>query len=91
MRLAGLCAAILLVGVLSDRAVSQTSEQPRNASTDVEELARRIPDCKEFRNACQVCARLADGKLGCSNIGIACTPSGAWQCSAPSQALAPVK
>ena len=65
-------------------AVSQTNHQAPVASQDLEVLAQRLPDCKEFRNACQVCVRAADGKLGCSNIGIACNPSGEWRCSIPS-------
>ena len=65
-------------------AVSQTNGQAPAASRDLEALARRLPDCKEFRNACQVCVRSADGKLACSNIAIACNPSGEWRCSIPS-------
>jgi hypothetical protein len=41
-------------------------------------------DRKEFRNDCQVCIKLRDGQLGCSNIGVACNPSGSWRCSVPS-------
>jgi hypothetical protein len=53
------------------------------SSPDVFELARQMPDCREFRSECQVCIRLPDGKLGCSNIGIACNPGRSWRCSAP--------
>jgi hypothetical protein len=60
----------------------------------VEVLAQQLPDCNEFRNNCQVCVRAAGGaggKLGCSNIGIACNPSGEWRCSVPSQPREPKK
>jgi hypothetical protein len=83
MKSARLSGAIVLVGVLSASAVAQTAKQDPTPPWDVEALAERMPDCKEFRNACQVCARQADGKLGCSNIGVACNPSGEWRCSIP--------
>jgi hypothetical protein len=57
-------------------ALSQTKEPAAVADSNLEAVAQQMPDCKEFRNDCQVCVRLADGKLRCSNIGIACTPSG---------------
>jgi hypothetical protein len=79
----GLSAVLVVaVGTLSAPAASQTSVEP---SPDVQVLAQQMPECKEFRNDCQVCVRLADGKLGCSNIGIACSPSGHWRCSAPTK------
>jgi hypothetical protein len=81
MESARLSGAIVLVGVLSASAVAQTAKPDPTPPRDVEALAERMPDCKEFRNECQVCARQADGKLGCSNIGVACNPSGEWQCS----------
>ena len=83
MKFAGLCGVVLLVVALNSFAVAQAPKQDPTPSPDVEALAQRMPDCKEFRNACQVCARQADGKLGCSNIGVACNPSGEWQCSTP--------
>jgi hypothetical protein len=83
MKFPGLCGAIILVGALNSFATAQALKQDPSPSADVEALALRMPDCKEFRNACQVCARQADGKLGCSNIGVACNPSGEWQCSIP--------
>ena len=72
-----------LVCALSAPASAQTSSEPPKPAPELEALARQMPDCKEFRNACQVCVRVAEGKLGCSNIGVACNPSGPWQCSAP--------
>jgi hypothetical protein len=57
----------------------------------LEAFAKQMPDCKEFRNACEVCVRLGDGKLGCSNVGVACNPSGPWQCSVPSKPGEPAK
>jgi hypothetical protein len=83
-------AAAVVAAALSAPAVSQKKEPPAVTDSNLEALARQ-PDCKEFRNACQVCARLADGKLGCSNIGVACNPSGPWQCSVPSNAGEPKK
>jgi hypothetical protein len=81
-----------LVCVLSAPAASQTPEKKAILpSPDVLVLAEQMPNCKEFRNACQVCARLPDGKLGCSNIGIACSPSGDWQCAVPAKAGEPKK
>jgi hypothetical protein len=77
---------IVLVFALSAPGMSQTTTaQAINPDPDLNEFARRMPDCKEFRNACQVCSRLADGKLGCSNIGVACTPNGDWRCSVPAK------
>jgi len=67
---------------VSAPALCQTKEPPAVVDSNLEAMALQMPDCNEFRNACQVCARLADGKLECSNIGVACTPSGPWQCSA---------
>jgi cytochrome P450 len=52
-------------------AVLQT-KPPAAADSNLDALAKQMPDCNEFRNACQVCVRLADGKLGCSNIDVAC-------------------
>jgi hypothetical protein len=72
-----LCAS--MVGAPAD---AQTSVDP---SPQLLTLARQMPGCREFRNDCQVCIRLPDGKLGCSNIGIACTPNGSWRCSIPAQ------
>jgi hypothetical protein len=86
----GLAIAVAVVG-LSGLAVSQTKEPPAVTDSNLEAFAKQMPDCKEFRNACQVCVRLADGKLGCSNIGVACNPSGPWQCSVPSKSGEPVK
>jgi hypothetical protein len=84
MRLLALTLAVAAIAcTLIPPAVSQTTEQAPVVSGDLEVLARRLPDCKEFRNACQVCVRAADGKLSCSNIGIACNPSGEWRCSIP--------
>ena len=84
-------AAALVAAAVSAPAVSQTKEPAPAADSNLEALAKQMPDCKEFRNACQVCVRLADGKLGCSNIGVACNPSGPWQCSAPSKPGEPAK
>lgn len=84
---------IALVCALSAPAASQTPTQVRPAehSPDLHALAQQMPDCKEFRNACEVCGRRADGKFDCSNIGIACGPSGDWRCSAPTKTDAPTK
>ena len=72
----------IVVDALGATAVSQTPVEP---PPDVLVLAEQMPACKEFHNACQVCAKQPDGKLGCSNIGVACNPSGPWRCSAPPQ------
>jgi hypothetical protein len=76
---------LCLVCALGAPASAQTSSEPPKPAPELEALARQMPDCQEFRNACQVCVRVAEGKLGCSNIGVACSPSGPWHCSAPSQ------
>jgi hypothetical protein len=70
---------VLIVAAGTFSAAAQTAER----SPDLLALERQMPDCREFRNDCQVCVRLPDGKLGCSNIGIACSPSGQWRCSVP--------
>jgi hypothetical protein len=72
-------AVTLALSTLGAPAMSQTSVE---ASRDVIELAKRLAGCKDFRNDCQVCVRLENGNLGCSNNGIACSPSGQWRCSA---------
>src|SRR5262245_43258128 len=74
--------AAAVAASMSGSALCQTKEPPAVVDSNLEAMAKQMPDCKEFRNACQVCVRLADGKLGCSNIGVACTPSGPWHCSA---------
>ena len=76
---------IVVACQLSAPAPAQTREQSPLPTPDLVALAKQMPDCREFRNACQVCVRLADGTLGCSNIGFACNPSGAWHCAIPSQ------
>jgi hypothetical protein len=85
----GLSSVAILVAVVAasvnSPALCQTKEPPVVPDSNLEAIAQQMPECKEFRNACQVCVRLADGKLGCSNIGVACTPSCPWQCSAPSK------
>jgi ABC-type taurine transport system substrate-binding protein len=83
-------AAAAVAVAVSAPAVAQTKE-PAVTDSNLEALAKQMPDCKEFRNACQVCVRLADGKLGCSNIGVACNPSGSWQCSIPTKSGEPTK
>jgi len=84
-------AAAVVATVVSGPAVSQTKDPPAVTDSNLEALAKQMPDRKEFRNACQVCVRLAEGKLGCSNIGVACSPSGPWQCSVPSKPGEPKK
>ena len=83
-------AAAAVAVAVSAPAVAQTKE-PAVTDSNLEALAKQMPDCKEFRNACQVCVRLADGKLGCSNISVACNPSGPWQCSIPTKSGEPTK
>jgi hypothetical protein len=56
MKSAWFSGAIVLIGFLSASAVAQTPKQDSGPPPDVEVLAQRMPDCKEFRNACQVCA-----------------------------------
>jgi hypothetical protein len=34
----------------------------------------RAPDCAEWSDGCIVCAKQADGEIGCSTPGVACTP-----------------
>ena len=86
-------AALILVIPMLAASAPSTAQPAKHDSAppkNLERLAARMADCKEFRNACQVCARRADGKLGCSNVGIACNPSGEWRCSVHSQS-APTK
>ena len=88
-RIGGLSArVVVLIYLLGSPAASQTAAErpPIPTPPDVNVLAQRMPDCKEFRDNCVVCAKLSDGKLRCSNIGIACTPSGEWRCSVPTNA-----
>src|SRR5262245_28877727 len=83
--------ATVVVATLCAPAVSQTKEPAGVTDSSLESLAQQMPDCKEFGNGCQVCVRRGDGKLGCSNIGVACNPSGPWQCSVPSKSGEPAK
>lgn len=73
--------SICVICCLSGATRSQPGAEAPRPTRELEALARQLPECKEFRNACQVCKRLSDGKLGCSNIGVACNPSGEWRCS----------
>jgi hypothetical protein len=82
---------IILIGALSPAAAQTPAEKAPFPAPDLLALAQQMPDCKEFRNACQVCVRLSDGKLGCSNIGVACSPSGDWRCSALGKPGEPTK
>jgi hypothetical protein len=75
-----IAAAWVTVSLLDAPAACQTSIEE---SPDLMALAHQKPNCKEFRNNCQVCIQLPDGKLGCSNIGVACNPNGSWRCSVP--------
>jgi hypothetical protein len=50
---------------------SSRDEDACRAFVDLLALALRIPDCKEFRNDCQVCINLPERKHGCSDIGVA--------------------
>jgi hypothetical protein len=50
------------------------------------ELARKQPECKEFRNACWVCLKKENEEFHCENVSIACSPSGEWKCSDPAPA-----
>jgi hypothetical protein len=75
-------AVLLLGGTPGFPARAQTSVDP---SPDLRTLAQQMPSCREFRNDCQVCVRLSDGTLGCSNMSIACSPAGKWRCSIPDQ------
>jgi hypothetical protein len=81
--LAGSGRGFILALSLVAQAVAHTPAELPAPDRDLSTLARQMPDCKEFRNACQVCVRLADDELQCSNIGIACSPSGEWKCSSP--------
>ena len=74
---------VFVVAVCTVSAPAETQVRLEQ-SPDLQALALQIPDCKEFRNDCQVCIKLRDGQLGCSNIGVACNPSGSWRCSVPS-------
>jgi hypothetical protein len=88
VRLSGL---IFLAFGLVAQAVAQAPAELPVPDRDLSTLARQMPDCKEFRNACQVCMRLADEELHCSNIGIACSPNGEWKCSSPERTDEPKK
>jgi hypothetical protein len=73
---------VVLVGALHAPAFSQTPVDKTTAPPpDLFALAQQMPNCKEFRNACEVCVRLPGARLACSNVGIACSPSGNWRCS----------
>lgn len=74
--------SLVFIAALGSLTPPATSQTPIEQSRELEKLVRQMPDCKEFRNDCQVCVKLPDGKLGCSNIGVACNPSGSWRCSA---------
>jgi hypothetical protein len=88
VRLSGL---IFLAFGLFAQAVAQAPAELPVPNRDLSALARQMPDCKEFRNTCEVCVKLADEELHCSNIGIACSPNGEWKCSSPKRTDEPKK
>jgi hypothetical protein len=73
--------SLVFVATLGSPTLPAASQTPIEQSRELHELLRQMPDCKELRNDCQVCVKLPDGKLGCSNIGVACNPSRSWRCS----------
>jgi len=77
------CFSIAIFALIASEAVRAIAEERAAPHPDLSEAIQKKPDCLEFRNACQVCARQADGIFGCSNIGVACTPNGDWYCSQP--------
>jgi hypothetical protein len=76
-------AALAIHRALPDPPRRQAGDPKQPAHSNLDILARQLPDCREFHNRCQVCIRKADQTLACSNVGIACSPSGEWQCAKP--------
>ena len=58
---------------------------------DLTALAKQLPSCKAFKTDCEVCIKMPDEKFGCSNVGIACNPSGVWRCAEPITTDQPAK
>ena len=50
--------------------------QPPLAKSGPIELQDVDRACREWTNGCRVCERTANGEFNCSNIGIACQPTG---------------
>ena len=71
--------------VATDESIEAEAKQLAETFRSVRELTRIAE--KESHEVVIACPHLiedvADGKLGCSNVGIACTPSGQWRCSLP--------
>jgi len=84
MRASAVLSGMMFSFFLWTHAEAQTTGEVQ-VTRHLQVLADQLPDCREFRNACQVCVRIVNGKLGCSNIGVACNPSGPWRCSTPSK------
>jgi hypothetical protein len=61
----GIClpAVVLAVSV----AAASAADIPKGKTSDPQQACRWVSDC-------QACTRSSDGKLICSNIGIACQP-----------------
>lgn len=61
---------LLAVPALADE--PKLSPMPKPALAPIEAWGARHPTCFEWTDACQTCARGADGKPQCSTVGIAC-------------------
>jgi hypothetical protein len=87
--------AAIALGVLVFVAVPARAQPqadiPSTLDINLLDLARKQPECKEFKNACQVCLREENGELHCSNVSIACSPRGEWKCSNSATASDPAK
>lgn len=57
------------------------SDAAPSARSALDSFASENPACTEIRNGCIVCTKTEQGRLGCSNVGIACVDSGAWRCT----------
>ena len=48
--------------------------EPVQAPARSSPLAPPTATCREWSDGCRTCQRAADGKVSCSNVGIACVP-----------------
>lgn len=82
LRFGGFAVALLggaYIAALADAPGPGRMPKPALGPMNVISYGQENPDCSEWTNACQICARDDKGAPQCSTPGIACTP-GAMVC-----------
>ena len=69
-----LCAVALATASVSLAADLPLKPQPPAAPAAVGPMTPPSAACREWSDGCRTCQRAADGKVSCSNVGIACVP-----------------